>query len=64
MFYVPKLGDTRYKRKIVLSPINIDNTRYAWQIIYVKQHYGVCYWHDDFVVSKEIYLNWKKGKLK
>lgn len=62
MFYRPNGGNTRYKRKIVLSPINIHGVRYAWQIIYVKQYYGVCYWHDDRVVSKEEYLKWKKGK--
>ena len=62
MFYRPNGGNTRYKRKVVLSPINIHGVRYAWQVIYVKQHYGVCYWHDDRVVSKEEYLKWKKGK--
>ena len=62
MFYTPNHRDTRYKRKIVLSPINIRGVRYAWQVIYVKQHYGVCFWHDDRVVSKEEYLKWKKGK--
>ena len=62
MFYVPRTGDTRYKRKIVLSPININGVRYAWQIIYVKQYHGIAYWHDDIVVDKETYLNWKKGK--
>ena len=62
MFYTPNSGDTRYVRKIVLFPINIDGVRYAWQIIYVRQHYGVCYWHDDYVVSKDIYVKWKKGK--
>ena len=62
MLYTPNSGDTRYVRKIVLFPINIDGTRYAWQFIYVKQHYGVCYWHDDCVVEKDVYLKWKKGK--
>lgn len=62
MFYIPNSGDTRYKRKIVLFPINIDGTRYAWQFIYVKQYYGCCYWHDYCVVSKRTYLKWKKGK--
>lgn len=61
MFYIPKIGDTRYKRKIVLLPININNVRYAWQFIYVKQHHGINYWHDDYVVSKETYLKWKRG---
>lgn len=61
MFYIPKIGDTRYKRKIVLSPININNVRYAWQVIYVKQHHDINYWHDDYVVSKETYLKWKNG---
>ena len=62
MFYIPKQGDTRYTRKIVLFPINIHGIRYAWQIIYVKQYHGVCYWHDYCVVSKEVYLQWKYGK--
>jgi hypothetical protein len=61
MFYIPQNGDTRYKRKIVLSPININGVRYAWQIIYVKQYHGTLYWHDDYVVSKETYLKWKHG---
>jgi len=61
MFYIPQSGDTRYVRKIVLFPVNINGIRYAWQIIYVKQHRGICYWHNDYVVSKETYLNWKYG---
>ena len=61
MFYTPKLGDERYKRKFVLFPTNIDGIRYAWQIIYVKQSHGICYWHDDYVVDKHTYLRWKKG---
>ena len=63
MFYTPQTGDTRYKRKFVLFPINIDGIRYAWQFIYVKQHYGVCCWHDDIIVDKETYLNWKRGNV-
>lgn len=61
MFYVPKLGDTRYKRKLVLFPVEINDVRYACGVIYVKQFYGVKCWHDDVVVNKETYLNWKKG---
>ena len=52
MFYFPKAGDTRYKRKIVLFPINIKNVRYAWQAIYVKQYRGIDYWHDECIVNK------------
>lgn len=62
MFYIPKQGDTRYKRKIVLFPININDVRYAWEVIYVKQYHGINYWHDDYVVSKETYLKWKHGE--
>lgn len=62
MFYFPKAGDTRYKRKIVLFPINIKNVRYAWQAIYVKQYRGIDYWHDECIVNKETYLKWKHGK--
>lgn len=61
MFYIPRCGDTRYKRKIVLFPININGIRYAWQIIYIKQYHGICHWHDDIIVDKETYLHWMKG---
>ena len=61
MFYLPQYEDVRYKRKIVLFPISINGNRYAWQFIYVKQRYGIACWHDVCLVSKEVYLKWKKG---
>ena len=62
MFYVPRCGDIRYVKKLVLFPISINGTRYAWQIIYMKQIHGICYWHDDVVVNKDTYQRWKKGR--
>jgi hypothetical protein len=60
MFYRPQTGDTRYRRKIVLFPINIRGIRYAWEIVYVKQRYEIGWYYYD-IVSKKEYLKWKKG---
>lgn len=62
MFYFPQYGDTRYKRKLVLFPINIDGIRHAWETIYVRQYYDGFCWRNESLISKETYLKWRYRK--